>query len=396
MNTVPESLLKKRVLVTGATGFIGGRLIECLARAGVRDIRALVRGYTNAARIARFPIDMRAGDVVSAADVQQAAAGCDVIFHCAYGTAKDPEDQRQVNVDGTRNVLDAALASKVGRVVHLSTMMVYGATPDGDLDETAPRRPIGFPYADQKLEAEEMALRYAREKGAPVTILQPTVVYGPGAPAWTVSVIRQLKNERTLLLNHGEGLCNPVYVDDLVQAMLLAAVKPEAVGQVFLISGSQAVTWRDYYQRYAAMTGAGEFVDMSVAEAQEAIRKQDRKRGLIPEAWSVLRTEQSVRSRLMQTREGAWAKQIARAVIPRDLRQTLKRRFKAAKGAGAAAPASNGKVLRLYPLWALPVFSAKTRVSIDKARKVLGYQPATDLDQGMRQTEAWARWANLI
>src|SRR4029077_14151730 len=104
-----------------------------------------------------------------------AIQGCDVVFHCAYGTSGSQKHRSWVNREGTRRVLEASRAAGVGRVVYLSTLMVYGQTTDGDLDETAPRRRFGNPYSDSKLEAERIAL----SSGLPVAVLQPTAVYRP-------------------------------------------------------------------------------------------------------------------------------------------------------------------------------------------------------------------------
>ena len=124
----------KRVLVTGGTGFIGGRLVEKLVLECNAKVRVLVRNFASASRIARFPIEMVHGNVTESDDVQAAVDGCDIVFHCAWEVQDSLSMERRVNVEGTRNVLQAALQAGVQRVVHLSTVLVYGATPDGDFD----------------------------------------------------------------------------------------------------------------------------------------------------------------------------------------------------------------------------------------------------------------------
>jgi len=218
------ALAGSRVLVTGATGFIGGRLVERLVLEHGAEVRALVRNLAGAARLARFPsgsVTVLRGDVTNPADLERAADGCDLVFHCAYGTSGSQKHRSRVNTEGTRRVLAAAQAAGARRIVHLSTLMVYGATADGDLDETAPRQPFGNPYSDSKLEAERIVL----SSGLPVAVLQPTAVYGPYGGVWTETVLKALKAGRQILINGGDGLANPVYVDDLVSAMLLAAVR---------------------------------------------------------------------------------------------------------------------------------------------------------------------------
>ena len=122
--------MSRRILVTGASGFIGGRVVEKLVRDRGARVRALVRDVAGAARIARFPVELVRGDVTDPPSVRAAASGCQAIIHCAYGNRGSATERHAVNVAGTRNVLDAAVAAQVDRVVHLSTLVVYGLTPE--------------------------------------------------------------------------------------------------------------------------------------------------------------------------------------------------------------------------------------------------------------------------
>lgn len=219
---MPFDLGGKRALVTGGSGFIGGRLVEALVRKHDVQVRALVRNFMKAPRLARYEVEMVAGDASVEADVVRAAEGCDVIFHCAYGNSGDQEAQRQGTLGSTRYVLDAALKNGA-RVVNVSTVAVYGATADGDLTEESPRPGGGDVYSDSKLEAEQLCKQYAQQHGLAASTVQPTVVYGPFGPAWTLRILGDLDNWRVILVDDGQGLCNAVYVDDVVQAMLLAS-----------------------------------------------------------------------------------------------------------------------------------------------------------------------------
>jgi nucleoside-diphosphate-sugar epimerase len=214
-----SALNGSRVLVTGATGFIGGRLVERLVREEGARVRALVRTFANAPRIARFPIEMIPGDLVSQDALDRAMDGCDVVFHCAYGAQGTDAERRVVNVQGTERVLATALAHKCRRLVHVSTMSVYGDPQSGDIDETAPRRYTGSAYGDSKIDAENAALAYC-DKGLSVAVVQPTIVYGPFGLTWTIKPLQQLQTGRVIVINGGSGICNPVYIDDVVSAMI--------------------------------------------------------------------------------------------------------------------------------------------------------------------------------
>jgi nucleoside-diphosphate-sugar epimerase len=389
---IEGALAGRTALVTGATGFIGGRLVERLVLEHGVEVRALVRNLAGAARLARFPVTVVRGDVTHPADLESATRGCDLVFHCAYGTSGSQKHRAWVNAEGTRRLLAAARAAGVRRIVHLSTLMVYGQTADGDLDETAPRRRFGNPYSDSKLAAERTAL----SSGLPVAVLQPTAVYGPYGGVWTEAVLAALKTGRQILVDGGGGLANAVYVDDLVSAMLLAAVKEDAVGEAFLISSEEPVTWKEMYGRFERMLGGGEprTVEMTAAAALSYWRQWKRAQPrALGEALRILKAEPGIRERIERTREGLWLRETASAVLPERWQQRIKARLASDRRASAA----DGE-LPIHPLppKMIGFFRARTRVRIDKAKRILGYRPAFDFESGMDLTERWARWANLL
>ncbi len=388
---ISGALAGRKVLVTGATGFIGGRLVERLVLEHGAEVRALVRNLAGAGRLARFPLRVLHGDVTNPSDLKEAIQGCEVVFHCAYGTSGSQKHRAWVNVEGTRQVLAAARAAGVARIVYLSTLMVYGRTADGDLDETAPRRRFGNPYSDSKLAAERIALA----SGLPVAVLQPTAVYGPYGGVWTEAVLRTLRTGRQILVDGGRGLANAVYVDDLVSAMLLAAVKEGAVGEAFLISGEEPVTWKEMFGRFERMLGGERrTVEMTAAEALAFWRRSRRRRPrALGEAFRILKQEQRIRERIERTREVLWLRETASTVLPESWQQRIKARL-----GGGGRPSMPGRELPVHPLTPelIDFFRARTRARIDKAKRLLGYEPAFSFAAGMDLTEQWARWANLL
>jgi nucleoside-diphosphate-sugar epimerase len=387
----------KRVLVTGASGFIGGRLVERLVRHYGADVRALVRNPSSAARLARFPIDFQMGDVTSSSHLDKAMEGRSLVFHCAYGTSGSQKHRAWVNKVGTERVLEAAHRAGSPRVVYLSTLMVYGRTGDGDLDETAPRKRFGNAYSDSKLEAEKIALQYSRSGRVPVAVLQPTAVYGPYGGVWTAAPLQTLKTGRVILIDGGSGLANAVYVDDLVSAMLLAAVKDAAVGEAFLISGPEAVSWRDLWERFSRIVDDGppRTVSMSVDEARAFYDQHRRETAhLHQELLRQFKQDQRFRDRLMATRELYALRELASSVLPEALQTKIKGRM----SGGGKPPGPVDRSLPIHPLTPemIDFYTPKTRVRIDKARRLLGYEPAFSLERGMELAGQWARWAGIV
>lgn len=390
------ALAGRRVLITGAGGFIGGRLVERLVLECGARVRAVARQVAGAVRLARFPLEIVRGDVTDRAFVAEAVRSCDVVFHCAYGTRGSQRRRAWVNREGTRRLLAASARAGVGRLVHLSTLMVYGRTTDGDLSEEAPRRRLGEAYADSKRAAERAALDYAQKGALPVAVLQPTAVYGPYGGVWTQRVLDQLRTGRVILVDGGSGLANHVYVDDLVSAMLLAAVEPAAVGEAFLVSSEEPATWRELFGHFERMLGGSRTVTMTAAEARAHWRHWRRSRPwALQVLWRAVRTDPDFRERLFESRELRVAREAASTLLPESWQERIKARL---SGRNAPGLPEGGEESPIHPLdpRSIDFLRARTRVRIDKARRLLGYRPAWDLDAGMAMTERWARWAELI
>ncbi|HVG06211.1 MAG TPA: NAD-dependent epimerase/dehydratase family protein [Thermoanaerobaculia bacterium] len=224
------------VLVTGATGFAGGHLVRRLQQLGHR-VRALVRPHANVQPLLDQGIEIIEGDLTRAADVERAAEGARKIFHVAavYRTAGHPDAYYyDVNVGGTENILAAACRQGVERVIHCSTVGVHGDVQEVPSTEDSPLNP-GDIYQRTKL-AGETAARDAFAKGLPGTIVRPAAIYGPG-DLRLLKLFRTIQNGSFRMFGSGETCYHLVYIDDLVDGMLLCAERPEALGQVFILAG---------------------------------------------------------------------------------------------------------------------------------------------------------------
>jgi nucleoside-diphosphate-sugar epimerase len=385
-----STLSGARVLVTGASGFLGGRLVERLVVECGARVRMLVRRVMSVAPLARFPVEVVVGDLMDPQAIARSAEDCSVVFHCAKGKGPDPVHRRAIDVDATGCIVDAARHTGA-RVVHVSTMAVYQRPCDGLFDETAPDVPKGDLYSDAKLEGEQLALARGAQHGVPVVVIQPGVVYGPNAGN-AFEMIDELRTSRVILVNGGTGTCNLVYVDDAITALLLAATSDSAPGERFLISGPEHPTWAQFVGAFEQMLGVHRTVSLSEHDALLLWRRSTRHAWLVPETLRAVRSDQRLRARLLATKEARAVRWIARRLVPGSLKGALRAASQARESAGPDAELPIGAVRP----WVVKNMACRARVSTEKARHMLGYAPVFNLRQGMALTEQWARWVGLI
>jgi dTDP-glucose 4,6-dehydratase len=257
----------KRVLVTGAGGFIGSHLVERLVGLGAR-VRALVR-YNSAGSWGwldespcRNDLEVILGDICDAGCVRQAVAGKELVLHLAAligipYSYQAPASYVRVNIEGLLNVLEAARAEGISRVVHTSTSEVYGTAQRTPIDESHPLRGQS-PYSASKIGADKLAEAYACSFAVPVTILRPFNTYGPrqSLRAVTPTIIAQCLAGEVVRLGNLEATRDLTYVADTVEGFLRIAACDTAIGQAVHLGTGREISIGDLARLIARLAGA--------------------------------------------------------------------------------------------------------------------------------------------
>ena len=242
------------VLVTGATGFLGGALVARLLADGYR-VRALVRAPAKAPMLADRGVDVVVGDITDADAVGAALEDVGVVFHLAgqlYGPVWEPDVYRATHVDGTQLIIDCARTKpRLARFVHCSTTGVLGRTGASPADEAAPYAPTNLYEASKAL--AELRVRAACKDGLPGVIVRPGLVYGPG-DLHLVSFFRAVRKRRFRPIGRETVWMHPIYIDDMTDAFLRCALRPEALGECFHIAGREPVSLGELATAIAAAT----------------------------------------------------------------------------------------------------------------------------------------------
>jgi nucleoside-diphosphate-sugar epimerase len=340
---------KNLTLVTGAGGFIGGWVAETLYLQG-KPVRAGVHGWAGAARPARFPMEVVECDIMNPRQLEEVMQGVGCVIHCAKG----PYDAIP---QSTRNVLEAATRKGVERIVHVSTTEVFGGQA-GPIDESFPCVSMNDMYADNKIRAEEICQEYIA-KGLPISIVRPPIVYGPFSKTFTVNIAyKLLSGNWGIYKGLADGMCNLIYVTDLADGILLAAESEAAIGQVFILNGSDLPTWNEYFERF---NDALELPPLKMYESQSI--------GV------TTKLKEPLRNTIKFARD-----HFEHAIKQMAAKQPLARRLmKFVETSMKTTP-------RLHDL---KLYQREATYLNQKAQHLLGYQPSVGLDQGLRLSVQW-------
>ncbi len=246
-------------LVTGATGFIGGHLAGRLVEEGYQ-VRCLTRASSDTSLLEKLDVEIAVGDLTSERSLAQAAEGCRYVFHCGalvsdWATAAEIA---RINVEGTRHLLRASAGASVERFIHFSTTDVYGYPGSAGIDESYVATGFRNWYSQTKRAAEAEVRRAEKELDLDAVILRPATVYGPRSVDVVGGIARAIRDGNMLLVDRGRAVAGLVYVDNLVDAAVLAARHDAAPGHAFNASDGLEVTWKQFTDGLAEGLGCSQ------------------------------------------------------------------------------------------------------------------------------------------
>jgi 2-alkyl-3-oxoalkanoate reductase len=317
----------KTLFITGATGLVGSHAIEEALKRGFR-VKALVRMSSDTRWLDSMGVEKVAGDLEDAEALRRGVEGADWVFNCAakvgdWGTLAE---FRRLNVAALKLLLEAASDAKVARFVHVSSLGVYEGRDHFGTDETTPPAAEALDgYTRSKVEAEALALSYVKDRGLPLTVVRPGFIYGERDRTVLPKLVNSLTTGRFAYFGSGEQALNCIYVKNLVHVIFLAADSPSSVGEVFNVTDGPRVSKKQFIGRVAELAGL----------------KPPRRRIPLWLAWTL-------------------------AVL-------LERR---AKRKGLTTPPLVNKARYKF-------LGLNLDYSIEKARKVLGYEPTFTTEQGL-------------
>ena len=324
----------KRVLITGATGFIGGHLVDRFLAKG-DHVRALVRpGNQFGKELDRKGVEVIRGDVQEYKHVVRVMSGIDTVIHCAAVVTDwaSKKEYLNVTVGGTRNICKAATKEDIGRLVHISTSDVFGRSEKSVMDESYPLKRWKKPYPDYKIKAEEICWMYHREQRLPVTMVYPCRVYGKNDFTF-VAELADAIIKKELIFWRKKALIWPTYIDNLGDLIVQISEDDRAVGNGYLAHDGESITLQHFCE--------------NIAKALD-----------VP----------LIKRHIPYTAAYSYAK----------LMETLFR-------------ATRNKARPSLTTYLVKNFGSRLRFSIAKAKQELGWQPPVSFEEGFKLTMDWLK-----
>ena len=327
-----------KILVTGGTGFTGKALVRRLLDDGHQVVALDYKEGLKTEELRQWGAEVVIGTVTDRECVKRCMQGVEIVQHlaAAFRELNVPESHYDhVNVDGTRICLEEAHAAGVKKFIYCSTCGIHGNVKDPPTDEDHNIAPADY-YQSTKYKAEPVCLDFMKQTGMPVTILRPAAIYGPGDPERFQMIFKRVNRGRFPMFGSGKTLYHPVYIDNLVDAFVLAMDLNKGNGEAYLIADEEYVSIKDLVQRI------GRALDVDVKIKHYPI-------------WPVIIAGHVCEKVCTPLR-------ITPPIFPRRVD------------------------------W----YRQNRAFNINKAKRDLGYNPKVGLDEGLRRTGEWYRQEKLI
>ncbi len=377
------------VLVTGAGGFIGGRLSHRIALGEDMAVTPLVHNVSGAGtmRLSRLPVDIEQGSVLDAERMDEILADCDAVVNCAHGS-------RKVTVEGTKTLLAAAERQDVDSYVHMSSAVVHGHDASGTVTEETTLAP-DTEYAEQKAEAE--AIVTAWDGPLEPTTLRPCIVYGPHSP-WVTKPVQQIQ-EGAILADGGVGELNQVYVDNLVDVIIQALGESSAAGEVFLVADDQQVTWSQYYRELSSLLDDHPPIK-SLSTAEIAVYRKLRylEDSVVPPVRlckRLLTSPGTLELTAEELKRTPWVQGMFRRLpdeIQSEIRERINTPQSSASGQGDDTTQAN---YQYPPDNQIAMQSTIGRISTRKLKRTLGWESRISFEESLELIADWAEYAEV-
>jgi nucleoside-diphosphate-sugar epimerase len=356
----------RTIAILGASGFIGTRLVEVFHLGGVAQVRPIVRHFPSLARLSRFGLDCHMADARDEAALAKAFEGCDAVVNATIGDARTIEAIIEP-------VWKACVAARVRRLVYLSSGSVHGQAPAQGTDETTPLSDQQWHwYNNAKVHAEWKLAELRKTGGVESVVLRPTIVFGPRS-RWIWDAAREIANGRACLLEGGKGICNTIYVDNLVNAIQLVIEKPTAAGKTFLVGDEETVTWRDFYASICQHLKAAEPASVSPRKMTAILEFS-----------------------LVEKVRGISGMQKVLPLIPNPVKRAVKG---ALSGWSEKEAPSAWRLRQAEPIGLSSEMNAlqqcQWRLPHKRAAEELGYRAPMSFKEGMRRSLAWLDFAGF-
>lgn len=319
-------------LITGATGFIGSHIAERLMGEG-EDVTALVRRTSNTEFLNTIGVRLIYGDINDFDSLKTAMKGMDSVYHSAAIADEwiSQKEAYRVNVEGTKNLLECAKQENIKRFIYISSLAVLGMKDHYKDNENAPYYKSGDSYIDTKIDAEKLVLEYHRNFNLPVTIIRPGFVFGPRDKKLIPRILDNLNKNKFMFVGNGKNKIDVVYIDNLIDAILLAGKNPSCISQTYNVTNDSGMNLEDFIFK-------------------------------ITDIWQIRRPSKHVPrpvAYLVCSMLGTWASIIKSKKPPYITKTRIK------------------------------FLSLNLDFDVSKMRRELGYSPTVDIEEGLRRTKQW-------